>query len=181
MAASVALSESNTAAVTVTDSISNMNFGSADVPNLVPANHPIAQNQPRSFIKYFRVLLVALGGSNNIQDLRIWKSSTADLAAGESYISGGLTTTNAGPQPYATPTNLSDLASGFPTMPTSDPGAQNLGIAGFNNSVFKQMPTDTGGPPSRSNYWAFQRKITTGVTPNGALATHVFTIQYDEV
>ncbi len=180
MAATVAMSESNGAGETITDSISNMNFGSTDAPNLNTTLHPIRPSIPRSYSKFFRVLLVSLGGSTFINDLRVWKSSGA-YNNFDNIISGGLTPANQAAQPYITPDNLVQLASGNPTLPTADPGAQNLGIAGFNNSIDKHMPTDTGGPPSRSNYFAQQCQINVGGTSAiGALSQKIYTIQYDE-
>ncbi len=181
MAATVAMSESNGAGQTVTDSISNMNFGSTDGPNLNTALHPIRTSIPRSFSKYFRVLLVSLGGSTFINDLRVWKSGGV-YNNSDNIRSGGLTTLNQTAQGYITPDNLIQIATGNPTLPTADPLAQNLGIAGFNNSVDKHMPTDTGGTlPARSNYFVQQFEINFGGTSAlGACSTKTYTIQFDE-
>ncbi len=186
MAATVALSESNGAGEVVYDGaggngIANINFGSTDAPELVTTLHPIRPSIPRSFPKFLRVLLVSLGGSTFINDLRVWKFSGA-FSNFDNIVSGGLTILNEAGQGYITPNNLVVLASGHPAVPTADPGAQNLGIAGFNNSVDKHMPTDTGGTvPARSNYFAQQCQINVGGTSAlGPLSQKVYLIQYDE-
>src|ERR1043166_4799246 len=81
MAASVELSETNgSGSGTRTDGISNINYGSADVVNLVPADHPLViptnSGQVRSsFGKFIQFHLIALNGSNKIANLRAYKSA----------------------------------------------------------------------------------------------------------
>ncbi len=176
MAATLGMSESNGAGQTITEPIVNMNFGSTDAPNLNQFVHPMRHSIPRSFVKYWRVLLVALGGSNLVNDVRIWKSAGA-FTNFENIISSGLSTAPDAPEAYVTPTNLSDLPTLTP-LPTSEPGFQNIGIGGsLNNTVTVNMPVNG----TRTNYFAQQCQIDIGGTSAiGSLSTKTYTIQYDE-
>src|SRR5437879_5527436 len=99
MAAIVQVSESNGAVETVTDGITNINFGSADLPNLVPASHklvlPLVSQTAYSYMKWLRVHLVSLGGSTQIDTLKIWKSSGAYVTS--EVIGSNITTQSPAP------------------------------------------------------------------------------------
>src|SRR6266478_6283538 len=80
--ATVVLSESNGAGEVVTHNIANINFGTIDAPNLIPANHPVVKptfGSHFSFPKWLRVEVVNMGDSSLIDELRIWKSAGALL------------------------------------------------------------------------------------------------------
>jgi len=165
MAATFELSESNGAGETVTDGISNLNYGSVDSPNLDPATYPITAGQ-NSYEKWVRCHFT--GTFNKIENIQIWKSA-GDYVTGES-IKTNLTTSGYSAATYSTPTqSTSTVATN--DMPTSDPGSANLGIGGSLSGSL----TSAG----YSDYWVSQLQTTTS-TPAGDVNTKTFTIQYDE-
>lgn len=186
MAATIVVSESNGAGQVVTDNISNINFGSDDLVNLTPASSPIIIGQ-RSFSKWLRCKLTALGGSSQIDNFRVWKSSGA-FVAGESIRSTNDDTNGAGGAGrwlnvnYQTPTDASQLNPSFVSVALANPSSPNIGID--NTGIVDDSTPDTvsgslTAAPSYTRYWAFQM-LTTGSTPAGAVNQKVFTIQYDE-
>ncbi len=195
MAATVNISESNGAVATVTDAISNMNFGTADIPNLIPASHPIpllnaAVNY--SYTKWLRVHLAALGGSTQIATLKVWKSSGA-LVTGE--VVG---TNSAQPLPVANQTNIPSYGhkmvavgggvvspmpyigqgggilnndwNSFPAQ-TSQPANVNIPIAASDTGILNA--------PGYSDYTVWCEYITQA-TPAGAVNQKIITFQYNE-
>jgi len=164
MVATVEICESNGAGEVVTHNINNVNYGNADVPNLVPATYPIVAGQ-RSYHKYIR-LHVTGGTFNKIDNIQIWKSA-GNYVTGES-IQTNLKTSGYSPETYATPTtdDYTDQA-----MPIADPGSANLGIAGSLTGSLTAV--------GYSDYWKSQLKTTTS-TPPGNVNQKTFTIQYDE-
>lgn len=163
--ATVELSESNTVSETVTDGITNLNYGSTDAANLTVASYPIAVGQ-NSYEKYVRVHVSAMGDSNKIDNIQIWKSA-GDYLAGEG-IQTNLKTSAYTAETYATP---SETTYTDQVMPTADPGAANLGIAGSLTGSLTAV--------GYSDYWRSQLQ-TTGSTPPGNANQKTFTIQYDE-
>ena len=101
-AATVEISETNgvmvggvagSPAPSTTDGISNINFGSHDGPNLVvsAASYPIvihATSRSQSFVKWLQFHLVAIGGSSNISNIRVWKPSGPYLAGSNAEVIG---------------------------------------------------------------------------------------------
>lgn len=168
MSATVELSESNGAGETVTDGISNINWGSADLPDLVAADHKIIKGR-RSFDKYIRFHLVDLDTSNQINNIRIWKSA-GSYVAGESIIVNLATTELLYLDVvYAQPTSVAWGNS--MTLPSADPGVANLKIA-----------DDLAGAltaPGYSEYWRSQL-VTTSLTPTGLTNAKTIKITYDE-
>lgn len=66
----------------VTDGITNLNFGSADAPNLNTLAHPIVLSVSAisySVTKWLQFHLVNLGTSTSVGNLRVWKLSGAYL------------------------------------------------------------------------------------------------------
>jgi hypothetical protein len=85
MPATVKIAETNgpSANPVVTDGILNINFGSADAPNLDPDAHAIVLSRyapTYSVAKWLRLHLVDLGGSSSISNLKVWKSAGAYLS-----------------------------------------------------------------------------------------------------
>lgn len=165
MVATVELCESNGAGETVTHNVSNVNYGNVDAPNLVPASYPITAGE-NSYIKYLRIHVTAMGGSNKIDNIQIWKSAGA-YVTGEG-IQTCLRTSGYVQVTYATPvkTTYTDQA-----MPTADPASANLGIAG--------SLTGNLVAAGYSDYWKSQLQTTTS-TPAGDVNQKTFTMQYDE-
>jgi hypothetical protein len=165
MVATVELCESNGAGETVTHSISNLNYGNTDAANLTPASYPITVGN-NSYRKEVRLHVTAMGGSNKIDNVQIWKSAGA-YVTGES-IQTNLTTTGYSATAYVTPATTTYTAL---AMPTADPAAANLGIAG--------SLTGSITAAAYSDYWHSQIQ-STGSTPPGNANQKTFTIQYDE-
>lgn len=195
MAATVNVSESNGAVATVTDGISNINFGTADIPNLIPAAHPIvvpAAGANYSYTKWLRVHLAALGGSTQIATLKVWKSSgtlvtgeivgtntaqtlpvansTNILAYGKKMVgSGG---GNVSPMPYlGTGAGiLNNDWNSFPAL-TSSPASVNISIGASDSGVLNAA--------GYSDYTVWCEYILS-TTPVGNVNQKIITWQYNE-
>lgn len=171
--ATVTFSESNgvLASIITTDGISNINFGSNDSPNIVPATYPItAQADGHSFEKWIRLNLTNLGIASIIDNFKMWKSAGA-YVTGEG-ISCNLVTSGYAAANYATGGPVeSDSAVATVAMPTSEPAGSNVGIGG---SLAGQL-TATG----YTDYIVLQMDVTAS-TPSGAVNQKTITIQWDE-
>lgn len=190
MAATVELSESNgtNAAESVTNGISNINFGTVDTPNLVPATHPIIIGG-FSYGKWIRLHVSGMGGSSQIDTIKAWKSSGA-YVVGEAiggninyapFASGIITIyahkiAGGGGGLIVTPTTdngttvIGGAVSGSP-IPTALPGSEDLSIGGAAGGHLNA--------PGYSDY-AYIALITTGATPAGAVNQKIFTWQWNE-
>lgn len=126
MAATVRINEANGVGQTITNNISNSNFGSTDAANLVAATYPITANS-YSYEKWQKFEVTAMGGSTKVKDLKVWY--TGSLSGSDALETNARTSSYGGAATYATPINTnSSVAS--QTMPTSAPGTANLGIGG---------------------------------------------------
>ena len=99
-----------------TDGISNSNYGSADSANIVTTTNPIAPNS-YSYAKQHRIKFTVDAGET-IDNFRFWKQSGT--------LSGSDAIQYDAPLTYQTPTNASIAGT---TIPTSLPGAENIGLA----------------------------------------------------
>lgn len=160
-AATVEICESNGAGQTVTHNITDTDMGSTDAANLDPVANPIVAGE-RSFAKYQRFHVTAMGGSSAIDNLKVWR--TGALAGSTTHL------TNAGEGgaysvlSYATPVNTA-ITNVDNTMPTSEPTGANLGIAsslsgqltatGYSDYLVHQLVSnvaDTAGNTTTMNY-----------------------------
>jgi hypothetical protein len=157
MAATHQFSESNTVSETVTDGITNLNFGSNDSVNLVPATYPIIAGQ-NSFIKYLRSKFS--GTFTEISNMKFWKSS-GTYVIGEAIKAGA----NAS---FATPVQTS---SGDSDIPTSEGTALSIQASSGASTI-----TAAG----YTKYIRLQAQIS-GSASAGAANQKEFTFQYDEV
>lgn len=164
MAATVEICESNGAGETVTHDIANSNMGSVDAAELVAVDNPIVAGD-RSFAKYQRFHVTAMGGSSKIDNLKVWR--TGALGGAATHV-GNQRTSGYVQKTYATPVATS-ITNVDQAMPTSEPASQNLGIAG---SLTGDL-TATG----YSDYFVHQI-ITNGADTAGASTTMNY--QYDE-
>lgn len=159
-AATVEISETNTVSVTVTDGITNSNMGTSDSANLDPVANPVTAGN-NTYEKYQRVHVSAMGGSSSIQNLQVWRSGA--LGGSATHKTNARTTSYAGAASFATP--VTTASSYTQTMPTSNPGAANLGIGGslsgsrtttgYSDYLVHQIQTngaDTAGSTSTMNY-----------------------------
>lgn len=142
-----------------------MNFGNTDAANLTPAATPV-QAGNNSYEKWFRMHVTAMGGSNVVDNIRVWKSVGAYVT--EEGIQTNLKTSGYSAASYATPstTTFTDQA-----MPTSEPGSANIGIGGALNGTIVA--------PGYSDYIIMQRQ-TGSNSPAGNANTLTITIKYDE-
>lgn len=165
MAATVEICESNGAGETVTHNVSNMNMGSTDAANLDPVANPITPGN-RSFVKYHRLHVTAMGGSSKIDNIKTWR--TGALGGSATHVTNARTASYGGALTYATPT-ASAVTGVDQTMPTSTPSSANVGIAG---SLTGSL---TGA--GYSDYFAHQI-VTNGADTAGSTSTQ--NVQYDE-
>lgn len=206
MAATVGLSEDNGVSVnvgpnyggTTTNNITSINFGSIDSPNIVVISHPIIIGG-NSYMKWLRAYVSNMGGSTNISTFKFWRSDANGYKAGEavggnfypgifSYAQAIVTQyahrTGSGGGGYIqlpyngdgfTPGGTGPLGaqySAFP-VPLAAPAAENISIGGA-------IGGSIAAAPSYSDYLLLGL-MTTGATPNGAVFTKTFTLQWNEV
>lgn len=158
MAATIQWSESNTSGETVTDNISNLNFGSNDSVNIVPATYPVVSGE-NSFQKYFRI---KVGGTfTEISNMKFWKSAgayvTDESIAGDENVS------------FATPAATAIVED--TDVPTS---------VGSAWAIQSAAGTSTITAAGYTKYIRLQAR-TTSSSPAGAVNEKTFTFQYDEV
>lgn len=157
MAATFQYSESNTVSETVTDGITNLNFGSNDSVNLNTTTYPITVSEA-SFEKYIRAKFS--GTFTTISNMLFWKSA-GTYVTGESI-------TAAANVAFATPSQTANADSAVPTS------------SGTALSIQSAAGTSTITAPGYTKYIRLQTQ-TTGSTPSGAVNQKTFTFQYDEV
>jgi hypothetical protein len=139
MSATFGWSESNGAGPTVTDGISNANFGSVDAANVVPTSNPIAAGA-NSYEKYLRGKFS--GTYTSVSNLRFWKSAGA-YVTGEAIVAA----VNASyVQPVSTTSAVATVA-----VPTVEGSAL--------------APTAPGASPSYSGYITLQLQTTVSTPP----------------
>lgn len=157
MSASFQFSESNTVSETVTDGITNLNFGSNDSINLNTTTYPITRGNA-SYEKYIRA---KFGGTfTTISNMLFWKSA-GTYVTGESITCAYNAT-------FGTP---SQTANGDSAIPTTSGGS---------TAIQSSAGASTITAPGYTKYLRLQLK-TTGSTPSGAVAQKTLTFQYDEV
>ena len=166
MAATVRINEANGAGQTVTNGITNSNFGSNDSANLTAATYPITAGT-NSFEKWQKVEVTAMGGSSKVKDLKVWYTGT--LSGSDTLKTNARTSAYGGAAAYATPTaSASSVAT--QTMPSSAPATANLGIAG-------SLTGELSGTGS-SDYLVMQLGVHSATT---AGATLTMNYRYTEV
>lgn len=158
MVATATISESNGSGPTVTDSVTNINFGSTDATSLTVASFPITAGT-NSYVKYIRMHFV--GTFSKIDNLKVWATPNSPAT--------GATIVMATTATYAVPTNES--LGGSSAIPSSEPATANVPIGGSVNGNL----TSAG----YSDYIQLQLQ-TTGSTPAGNVTQVTFTFQYDE-
>lgn len=165
--ATVVLSESNGASETVTDNIANLNMGSVDSPNLNYASNPIVAGT-NSYEKWLRIKLVNINNSNKIDNFQIYMTP-APSVTGVSYLTN-LKTAPLNQNAYSTPTNAVSSVATL-SMPTSDPGVENIGVAGGSSGLSTAN--------SYSDYFVTQVQ-TTAASPPGDIPQKTIHVEYDE-
>lgn len=155
MAATFEWSESNGAGETVTNGISNVNFGNTDSTNLSSPNNQVIAGQ-NSYEKWVRGRFS--GTFTTISNLRFWLSGGAPLPA-------NIDVKAAVNQAYATPTDSTSIVA-----TTDVPEVEGSAI----------NPNAPSGNPDFSGYITMQLQSTVAASP-GAIPTMTFTLKYDEV
>lgn len=161
MAATVEICESNGAGETVTHNVTNVNMGNTDAASLDPVAYPVTPGS-NTYEKFQRIHVTAMGGSSQINNLQVWR--TGALGGAATHLTNARTSSYAGAATYGTP-DTTELAASTQTMPSSDPGAANLGIGGsltgaltatgysdYLNHIIKTNAADTAGSTSTMNY-----------------------------
>lgn len=162
MAATVEICESNGAGETISHNVSNSNMGNTDSSNLDPVAYAITPGN-RSYIKYQRIHVTAMGGSSKVNHLKVYR--TGALGGSATHKTNARTASYAGALSYATPVT-SAVSTVDQTMPTSLPGTDNLGIggslsgeltaAGYSDYLGHQLITDAGDTIGSSSTLNFQ-------------------------
>jgi len=167
MAATVEIDEANGAGETLTHNISNTNMGSTDAVNLDPVANPITPGN-RTYIKYQKIHVTAMGGSSKIDNLKIWRTGALGTGGTHTHVTNARTAAYGGALAYATPVDTA-VSGVDQTIPTSEPGSANLGISGSLSGSL----TGTGS----SDYLGHQ--ITTDGSATAG-STSTMNYQYDE-
>jgi hypothetical protein len=162
----VEIDESNGSGETVTHGITNSNMGDTDAANLVAASYPITPGN-RSYIKYQKIHVTAMGGSSKVKTLKVWR--TTALSGSDTHVTNARETSYAGALTFATPVKTS-VTGVDQNMPTTEPSGANLGIGG---SLTGEL-TAAGS----SDYLGHQLVVNAGTTA-GASCTMNF--KYSEV
>ena len=155
--------------------ISNLNFGSGDVAELTPSSYPItAQAGGHSYEKWIRIHISAMGGSTQLDNLKVWLS-----ALGGGWKTGEGLSTNMRESGYsaasynaAGPVEINS-PDADQVMPETEPTGPNLGIGG---SLAGQITS----APAYSD-WAVLQLDVSELTPAGSLNTKTLTLQWDEM
>lgn len=161
MAATVEICESNGSGETITHGITDTDMGSTDAANMNPVTYPITAGN-RSYAKYQRFHVTAMGGSSKIDNLKVWR--TGALGGAATHVTNARTSSYGGAPTYAQPVATA-ITGADQTMPTSEPGTANLGIGGsltgsltatgYSDYLIHQIVTnaaDTAGSSSTMNY-----------------------------
>lgn len=154
MASIFEFSESNGAGETVTDGITNVNFGNLDSPNLASPNNRVIAGA-NSFEKWFRGHFE--GTWTTINNLLFWKSG-GSLGTGVS-IKAEVN------DMYATPTDATSTVATV-NVPTTSGTALT--------------PDDPAMTGDYSGYITMQLQTTIAASP-GSIGTQTFSLRWDEV
>lgn len=143
-----------------THNISDSDMSTEDSPTTDPVASPVTPGN-NTMEKYQKVHVTAMGGSSQIDNLQIWRTGAL---GGSAVHDTNARTSSYAQKPYAQPSVTTSTAA-TQTMPTSDPGAANLGIAGslsgaltaagYSDFLIHQIQTngaDTAGSTSTMNY-----------------------------
>jgi len=176
MGATVVLAETNGASGSPSETldISNVNFGSIAQAELNPATYPItAETDGHAFEKWLRLYVSALGGSSQLDNIKIWLSNLGGGWKTGEGLSTNMRTSgySAASYPTAGPVET-DSPDADQAMPESEPSGPNLGIGGALSGQITSAPAYT-------DWCVLQLDVTAG-TPAGSLNQKTLTFQYDE-
>lgn len=156
MSATVTFVETNEAFPGVEDiTIINLNFGSDDSSDIVPATYPIV-NGENSFEKYILARFSGIG--TEISNMKFWKSGGAIHA--EADVKFKCVAAYLEPSENAMPAGVD--------VPEAEPGVANI------------TPATIATPSGDSDYTVLQLQTTVSM-PCGSIDQLEWTFQYDEV
>jgi len=164
MAVTIEIDEANGAGETLTHNVTNSNMGSSDGASIDPVLYPITAGQ-RSFTKYQKLHVTAMGGSSKVDNLKVWR--TGALGGATTHVTNARTSGYVNVS-YATPVQ-SAVTNVDQTMPTSVPSTANLGIGGSLSGSLTAVGS--------SDYLVHQLVTNAGDT---AGSTSTLNFQYDE-
>jgi len=148
----------------------NLNLGSTNAANLAPSTYPVTAGT-YSYAKWVRGMWT--GTFTRIDNIQFWKSAGAYVSHEALFTSA--TTGTFAATAFKTPTN-SQEAKAPTTMPTADPGTQNIGVGG---SLSGSITSSTAGS-NECDYIVVQMSVGSDASA-GATNTKTFTLQYDEI
>lgn len=127
-AATVVISESNTASETVTDGISNANFGTIDSPSLATGTYPITPGS-NSYEKWLRLRVSAMGDATKIDNIKVYAPGASFPIGTGTYLKGNQNTGSWSAETFAAPVTATSTKA-TATYATSQPASANVGISG---------------------------------------------------
>lgn len=160
MVATFEFHEANSTAPGTLGSVGNLNMGTTDAKELVPATYPITAGS-NSYEKWFAGSWS--GTFTKIDNVQFWMSA-GSYGTGEEIFWSGSETLYV--EPVLTTSTIADI-----TVPTADPGTANITIG--------SSLTGSLEAAGRSDYIVLQY-TTTGASAPGPTNQKTFTIQWDE-
>jgi len=176
MAATVVVAETNGPQASAVETLdpSTLNVGSVDASQLDPVANPItAMADGHSFEKWLRMYVSDMGGSNIVDNFKVWVSNLGGGWKTEEGMSCNLVTTGyaAATYPTAGPVGT-DSPDATVAMPESEPSGPNVGIGGSLSGQITSIP-------AYSDFIVFQLDVTEN-TPAGDVNQKTITFQWDE-
>jgi len=161
MAATIEILEANGVGETQTANITNSNMGSVDGANLIAVDNPVIPGE-NTFEKYQKISVTNMGGSSQIDNLKIWRDGA--LGGTAVHVTNAREATYGGAEAYVQPIVIASTKA-TQTMPATAPTGPNLGIGGLlagaltavgvSDYLVHQIQTnvlDTAGSTSSINY-----------------------------
>ena len=176
MAATVQLAETNgpSGGSVETIDVANVNMGSDDSVELNPNTYPITAGADKhGFEKWLRLYVSDLGGSSQIDNIKLWLSNLGGGWKTEEGWSTNLRTGGyaAASYPAGGPVDT-DSSEADQAMPESEPAGANLGIDESLSGAIDEAPYYSD--------WCVIQLDVTASTPAGAVNQKTITFQYDE-
>lgn len=177
MGVTAVLAETNGASGSSTQTLdlSNVNFGSVDSAELVPADNPLTAGADKhSFEKWLRLYVSDMGTSSQLDNVKMWLSDNGSGWELEEGMSTNLITSGYSAKSYPSGGPVeTDSPDASVAMPESEPLSANVGIAGSLGGILTTAP-------NYSDWIVLQLDV--GVTtPAGAVQAKTITIQWDEM
>jgi len=170
MAVTTTIDEYNTVSETLSADVANINMGSDDSSEIVPATYPITAHATIfGFEKWIQMNMV--GVDNKVDNLQVWLSAgTLDGEADLKASTRTATQTGYLNPTFGTPTQLVSTDASW-DIEEADPGEANLGIGG---ALAGNITTD-----GVSDYLVLQYQPTAS-HPAGDIGQLTLTFQWDE-